>query len=73
MIAVAISQDYNVDFLKFILIFKLGEAFLGRMSIQFYREVGFSNDQIAEYSKLIGWGATMAFTLKRTAPDDTHA
>lgn len=47
----------------FILTFKLGESFLGRMSIQFYREVGFSNEQIAEYSKLIGWGATVFFTL----------
>lgn len=47
----------------FILTFKLGESFLGRMSIQFYREIGFSNAQIAEYSKLIGWGATMVFTL----------
>lgn len=53
----------SISLIVFILIFKLGEAFLGRMSIQFYREVGFSNDQIAEYSKLIGWGATMAFTL----------
>ena len=53
----------SISLIVFILIFKLGEAFLGRMSIQFYREVGFSNEQIAEYSKLIGWGATMAFTL----------
>jgi PAT family beta-lactamase induction signal transducer AmpG len=47
----------------FVFLFKLGEAFLGRMSIQFYREVGFSNDQIADYSKLVGWGATCVFTL----------
>lgn len=47
----------------FILTFKLGESFLGRMSIQFYREVGFSNEQIAEYSKMLGWGATIFFTL----------
>lgn len=53
----------SISLIVFILIFKLGEAFLGRMSIQFYREIGFSNEQIAEYSKLIGWGATMAFTL----------
>jgi MFS transporter, PAT family, beta-lactamase induction signal transducer AmpG len=53
----------SVSLIVFILTFKLGEAFLGRMSIQFYREVGFSNEQIAEYSKLIGWGATLAFTL----------
>ncbi len=53
----------SCSLIAFILIFKLGEALLGRMSIQFYREVGFSNEQIAEYSKLIGWGATMLFTL----------
>jgi PAT family beta-lactamase induction signal transducer AmpG len=53
----------SCSLIAFILIFKLGEALLGRMSIQFYREVGFSNEQIAEYSKLIGWGATMVFTL----------
>lgn len=49
--------------LLFVFLFKLGEAFLGRMSIVFYREVGFSNEQIADYSKLIGWFATVAFTL----------
>lgn len=49
--------------LAFVFLFKLGEAFLGRMSIQFYREVGFSNEQIAQYSKLVGWGATCVFTL----------
>lgn len=53
----------SLTLIAFILVFKIGEAFLGRMSIQFYREIGFSNEQIAEYSKLIGWGATMAFTL----------
>lgn len=49
--------------LTFVFLFKIGEAFLGRMSIQFYREVGFSNEQIAEYSKLVGWVATVFFTL----------
>jgi len=53
----------SICLVLFILTFKLGESFLGRMSIQFYREVGFSNEQIAEYSKLIGWGATVFFTL----------
>ena len=53
----------SICLIVFILTFKLGESFLGRMSIQFYREVGFSNEQIAEYSKLIGWGATVFFTL----------
>ena len=49
--------------LLFIFLFKIGEAFLGRMSIVFYKEVGFSNEQIGEYSKLIGWGITIFFTL----------
>src|SRR5690606_17344793 len=41
--------------LLFVFTFKIGEAFLGRMSIVFYREVGFSNEQIAYYSKLMGF------------------
>ncbi|WP_100913930.1 AmpG family muropeptide MFS transporter [Pseudoalteromonas spongiae] len=38
--------------LAFIFLFKIGEAFLARMSIVFYKEIGFSNSQIATYSKL---------------------
>lgn len=49
--------------LLFVFLFKIGEAFLGRMSIPFYKEIGFSNEQIGHYSKLIGWGATILFTL----------
>lgn len=49
--------------LLFVFLFKIGEAFLGRMSITFYKEVGFSNEQIGYYSKLIGWGLTILFTL----------
>ncbi|RJX71761.1 MFS transporter [Vibrio sinensis] len=52
-----------VTLLLFVFLFKIGEAFLGRMSITFYKEIGFSNEQIGHYSKLIGWGATMFFTL----------
>jgi len=37
--------------LAFIFLFKIGEAFLGRMSIVFYKEVGFTNTQIGTYSK----------------------
>ena len=44
-------------------LFKIGEAFLGRMSIVFYKEVGFSNTQIADYTKMLGWAATVGFTL----------
>ncbi|PNQ63900.1 AmpG family muropeptide MFS transporter [Vibrio sagamiensis] len=49
--------------LLFVFLFKIGEAFLGRMSITFYKEIGFSNEDIGYYSKLIGWGFTMLFTL----------
>lgn len=52
-----------ITIVLFVFLFKIGEAFLGRMSIAFYKEVGFSNEQIGYYSKLIGWGATMLFTL----------
>lgn len=52
-----------VSILLFVFLFKIGEAFLGRMSIVFYREVGFSNEQIAYYSKLVGFGLTVVFTL----------
>lgn len=49
--------------MAFIFLFKIGEAFLGRMSIVFYKEVGFSNEQIGDYSKMFGWFVTVAFTL----------
>ncbi|QXC58972.1 MFS transporter [Vibrio mimicus] len=49
--------------LLFVFLFKIGEAFLGRMSIAFYKEIGFSNEQIGYYSKLLGWGITILFTL----------
>ncbi len=49
--------------LGFIFLFKLGEAFVGRMSIIFYKEVGFSKSDIAIYSKGLGWIVTVIFTL----------
>ena len=49
--------------LCFIFLFKIGEAFLGRMSIIFYKEIGFSKGQIAIYSKGLGWITTVTFTL----------
>ena len=49
--------------LGFIFLFKIGEAFLGRMSILFYKEIGFSKTDIAFYSKGIGWITTIVFTL----------
>ena len=52
-----------VAILGFIFLFKIGEAFLGRMSIVFYKEIGFSKSDIALYSKGIGWVTTVMFTL----------
>ena len=49
--------------LGFVFLFKIGEAFLGRMSIIFYKEIGFSKTDIAIYSKTIGWVTTVIFTL----------
>ena len=51
------------SFLLFIFLFKIGEAFLGRMSIVFYKEIGFSNSDIGTYSKLLNWWVTIVFSL----------
>ena len=52
-----------VGILGFVFLFKIGEAFLGRMSIVFYKEIGFSKSEIAIYSKTLGWITTVFFTL----------
>ena len=52
-----------IGILSFVFLFKIGEAFLGRMSIVFYKEIGFSKGQIAIYSKGLGWITTVVFTL----------
>ena len=57
------SFKVAVGILSFIFLFKIGEAFLGRMSIVFYKEMGFSKGDIAFYSKGIGWITTITFTL----------
>ena len=49
--------------LAFIFLFKIGEAFLGRMSVIFYKEIGFTKSDIALYSKGLGWLTTVIFTL----------
>ena len=49
--------------LAFVLLFKIGEAFMGKMSLVFYAELGFSKSDIALYSKGVGWITTVAFTL----------
>jgi PAT family beta-lactamase induction signal transducer AmpG len=52
-----------IGILGFVFLFKIGEAFLGRMSIIFYKEIGFSKGDIAIYSKTLGWVTTVVFTL----------
>ncbi len=52
-----------VSLLAFVLLFKVGEAFLGRMSIVFYKEIGFSNSDIGTYSKLLNWWVTVLFSI----------
>jgi PAT family beta-lactamase induction signal transducer AmpG len=52
-----------IALLAFVLLFKVGEAFLGRMSIVFYKEIGFSNADIGTYSKLLNWWITVLFSI----------
>ena len=52
-----------IAILSFIFLFKIGEAFMGRMSIIFYKEIGFTKTDIALYSKGVGWITTITFTL----------
>ncbi len=58
-------KKYRIGFyiLGFIFLFKIGEAFLGRMSVVFYKEIGFSKGDIAIYSKTFGWITTVVFTF----------
>ncbi len=57
------TVNVALSILGFVFLFKIGEAFLGRMSLVFYKEIGFSKTDIALYSKGIGWITTVTFTL----------
>ena len=57
------SFNIALAILGFVFLFKIGEAFLGRMSVIFYKEIGFTKSDIALYSKGIGWVTTVIFTL----------
>ena len=57
------SFNIALAILAFIFLFKIGEAFLGRMSVIFYKEIGFTKTDIALYSKGLGWLTTVIFTL----------
>jgi len=56
-----------LSILLFIFLFKIGEAFLGRMSIVFYKEIGFSNADIGVYSKATSWWVTILFSVLGSA------
>ena len=53
----------GIYIIVFLFLFKIGEAFLGKMSIVFYDDMGFSKKQIAIYSGGYGWIVTICFTL----------
>ena len=59
------KNGFNIalSILGFVFLFKIGEAFLGRMSVIFYKEIGFTKSDIALYSKGLGWITTVIFTL----------
>ncbi|MCB1650269.1 MAG: MFS transporter [Pseudomonadales bacterium] len=52
-----------LSILLLLMVFRLGEAMLGRMSLVFYGEIGFSTEQIALYSKFFGGIVTAVFSL----------
>ena len=53
----------GIGILAFLFLFKIGEAFLGRMSLIFYKEIGFTKSDIGIFSKGLGWVTTVLFTL----------
>jgi PAT family beta-lactamase induction signal transducer AmpG len=46
-----------------IILFKVGEAFLGRMSLVFYKEIGFSKSDIALFQKGLGTLSVCLFSI----------
>ncbi len=48
-----------ISILLFIMLYKLGDAYLGVMANPFYVEMGFSKQEIASVSKVFGMGATI--------------
>jgi len=52
-----------LSLLLFVFTFKMGEAFVGRMSLVFYKEVGFTTGQIGFYNKFLGGLLTLIFAF----------
>ncbi|UJF24803.1 MFS transporter [Suttonella sp. R2A3] len=63
----ALFSSHGVQFalmlLLFVFLFKLGEAFLGRTAIVFYKDIGFSDSEISRYGKIIGWVVMMVLSM----------
>jgi PAT family beta-lactamase induction signal transducer AmpG len=57
------KRDGWVFILLFIMLYKLGDAYLGVMANPFYVEMGFTKNEIAAVSKLFGLGATILGAL----------
>ena len=54
-----LKRDGWVFILLFIMLYKLGDAYLGVMANPFYVEMGFTKGEIAAVSKVFGMGATI--------------
>ena len=57
------GMKIGIYIIIFLFLFKIGEAFLGKMSIVFYDDMGFSKRDIAIYSKGYGYFITIVFTM----------
>ncbi|MDY6983332.1 MAG: MFS transporter, partial [Pseudomonadota bacterium] len=53
----------GVAILLFLVTFRFGEAILGDMSLVFYRELGFTTEEIAFYNRFLGGLSIVAFSL----------
>jgi len=55
-----LTRPWALLILLFILLYKLGDAFLGAMTNPFYIDVGFTKTEIAEVTKVFGLAALLA-------------
>jgi len=54
-----INRPHWISILGFIFLFKLGDAFLDLMTTPFFKEIGFSNTDIANATKIVGTSLLM--------------
>ncbi|MCG8413116.1 MAG: MFS transporter [Pseudomonadales bacterium] len=57
------GMQLAVSILLLLVVFRLGEAMLGRMSLVFYVEVGFTRDQIGFYQQFFGGLMTVVYSI----------